>query len=259
MKILYVTLIGFLTYSCINQNNKVNKTELIKKDPYEIDSLRIDSIRKELHSRGTEIIYFLSNRYIISGILDTVYSQNYKKVQYFGIWDYKTNKYIDFISDTTIREFFSLPYTVQVQVNDTIIKMTHLGKLPYGDNWEDKVIPVYEQSLKFGKDTIYRIYGKCILKAKEVSKKEYEMVMKRYWELKNKTTEYYPMDDGCAALIIKLFLCSLNGYPDCKDMFFNIEKYLPGSTHGYVREVYDIWLGMYYLYSKENPAPKDTK
>ena len=80
-----------------------------------------------------------------------------------------------------------------------------------------------------------------------ISQQQYKEVLKEYERLKAKGNLEYLDTDYVATVILKLFMCSLQGYEDCQEVFLNIEKYLPGSTQGLLSEVYYRSLGLYHM------------
>jgi hypothetical protein len=234
-RITFFLLLFF--YSC----NAQNKSENL-----------ITQGEKIVKNRGLEIGFILVNRFIISGNIDSVFSNYEKEISYFNLYDCKTEKYIDLLCSEKVNEFFCLPSTVMVNVTKSCIKIIHIEKLPYGKNWELINVPIFEQTFSIKNDSICRDSAKCILYSKKISNKQKEEVIGLFNEIKNKNKKEYDVTDPIAELIEKLFVCSINNYSDCKEIFLNLEKYLPGSTEGYITEVYSRWLGIYFLYSNRN-------
>lgn len=220
--------------------------------------IKNDSCEKFIIEKGYDVGFVITTttkKYVMYGNVDTTYSVNSKMISSFRLQDCQTGKNIvDKVccfgeGDNS----FCLPFNVQIVITDTIMNITYFGRLPYKENWELTDVPIYKQSFLFKKDSIYRISGECILKPKNISQEQHIGVVKDFEQLKNTGIINNPDTDSVGVLILKLFLCTIDGYSDCIEIYNNLEEMVPGSTRGFLGDIYYDWLGFYSLYIKKAP------
>lgn len=238
----YITLIflQLLIFNCSGQNSKV---------------INDDSCEKTIVEKGYDVGFVITTttkKYVVYGNVDKTYSPNSKMLSSFRLQDCQTGENIvDKVSCFNEGDNgFCLPFKVQIEVIDTILNITHFGRLPYEADWGLTDVPIYKQSIGFTKDSIYRISGECILKPINISEKQHGEVIEAYNELKKKDIGHLDTD-SVGTVILKIFLCSIEDYPDCKDIFLNLEENLPGATSGFLGDIYYDWLGFYSLCNNE--------
>lgn len=233
-----------LFHSCIAQSNDRN----------------IDKCKQQIIDEGLKIGLVLDNRYIISGYINSVFSEDFIDMSFFRLMDCKTgNNIVDRFFCTEKEDYnFCLPFKTQIKKNGSNLDLLHYGRLPLGENWNLIDVPVYKQTLTFNKDTIYRISEECILKPKSISKQQHEKVLEEYEALKGSKHIKYMDTDSVATVILKLFLCSIQDYSDCEEYFLNLNKQIPDATEGILAEIYWRWYGFYHLY-KKLPLPEQIE
>lgn len=244
MKTGYVIILNFFLISnCLAQDNNYK---------------HIAECKDAIIDEGLEIGFILADKYIIHGYVDTVYTPDLKIVSFCRIMDCNINENIAGKLYCVFKEdyIFCLPFKVEIEKTDSVLNITHYGRLPYGKNWLLLDIPVYEQSIFFNSDTIYKISEKCILKPKNISKQQHDEAIKEYLILKGYDSIDYLDTDSVATVFLKLFLCAIDGYTDCSNIFINLERNIPGSTVGLLGDIYWRWIGFYYLYNKLPLPPR---
>lgn len=204
----------------------------------------IEDCKKQITDEGLQIGFELSNRYLIHGYVDTVYSPEIKEVSFFRLMDCHTGQNIvgRFFCFENENYRFDMPSTTLVNKEKSRVNITHYGVLPYGENWALATVPVYKQTLEYNRDTIYRVSSEWILEAKVISYQQALEVINEYEYLKGRGKDVFTNQEGIDALslmILKLFACSIGSDDEtCRDIFLNLERYFPRSTEGILGDIY---------------------
>lgn len=202
-----------------------------------------------------ELGFVLSKRYIIYGDILKWHSPDKKEMSVKGLFDCQSNKNIlnEFFTLPVSNSFFELPFDVLIERKDSLLTMTHFGKLPYGENWEMVDVAIMKQILVFSKEEIKRTKIQNIIVPKKITDFQINEVINGYEFLKSKGKSVINSPSGLDAfsqLIVRLFVCSLAGNKQCEHYFLNLEDDFPGFKNGVLGAIYYRWYGIYSSYTE---------
>lgn len=249
MRILAIYLISiFVFYSCDAQDK--SKLEL---------NTCIDSISYQ----GNDIGFIISNRYILFGKIDTVYSDNEKGFSDFHILDTRysdNNKYRlsgKLFCDPT-RSFCLPKEYVKVRKENVKLNLTYYLTVPCGKGWKYELQPIMRQDLTFNEDSLFLISEKFILKSGEQFLNPKEQVVQDYKIIKDKgINSYFKNQQGAEFVMDFQMRLIISAFYDdtCEKLLVNLPDDFPELTEGLPGEIYYSWAIIYNLYAKENNKP----
>lgn len=235
----------FIVFSCIAQN----------KGKLELDST-IDSIS----SNGDEIGFIISNRYLLYGTIDTVYSDNEKGFSDIRVLDAFYNDSRRFKLSGNLfcnragTNCMPLEY-VKVSKGDSELNLTYYLTVPSGKGWKYELQPMIRQNLIFDDDSLFLAFEKFVMNFEGQVLNLAKRVVQDYKEIKVKGIDSYFNNQQGAEFVMdfQMRLIISAFYDDaCEELLVSLPDDFPELTEGLLGEIYYGWAIIYNVYAKEN-------
>ncbi len=224
----------------------------VKSDKKEVGEA--DKCRESIIERGFEIGLTVAERYLFYGHLDSVIDETSVILSSLRVMDCQSSEDLSGLIMCTRVEgkHICLFDKGDITVRDSVITIDYYGVLPYGPSWELEYVPVYKETLSFIGDTLISLKKASLLSRRDVTRKEYESVTKEYYKLKSADDIGHMDTDSVAIVFLKLFICSLNGNQEARELFLKIEENIPGSTDGLLAEAYYPWVWYLHFFGTDS-------
>jgi hypothetical protein len=217
--------------------------------------------KKDLVSKGYEIIYTASNRYIVFGKLDTTYFSKDDSVFYqFDIIDTKPselqdNYWLDRKLFCDLSGSFCMFKQIKVKQDSNVLSFINFVEVQLDKNGGKRTCNLTKTRIVFGEKEIQSYNTEFILNFMLNCPNTDEKTIAEYYTIKKKgVNSYLTNENGLDYLTDFITRLYVNAFfnDKCRSILVNVNKDFPDLTEGILGEMYYSWAVIYNIYAKQN-------
>lgn len=217
--------------------------------------------KKDLVSKGYEIIYTASDRYIACGKIDTYSFRKEENVfNDFHIidtdpGDLNGSYWLDNKLFCDLSGDFCMPKHIKVEQDSNVFSFINLMRLPIGENGEYRTINILKTKIVFGEKEIQSYNTEFILNFMLNCPNTDEKTIADYYTIKKKgVNSYLTNESGLDYLTDFITRLYINAFfnDKCRSILVNVNNDFPDLTEGILGEMYYSWAVIYNIYAKQN-------